>query len=426
MPNDSTNYLAAHLPPYKRVSKNIVDDNIAGIVKEKIITDSFKVALYKPKFKLDYIGGTSVGVGVSSYYGTGMAGSVDMLFSDIVGNYQLFSSIAINGRIYDFAGAAAFANNKNKINWGVSLSHYPLRYNYLESGTDTTYINTLWIFEDDVTLFAVRPFSPNAKIEAYTFIFPLQLPSRKGCVQDNNYNWLGTQKNMPTNPGFNIAGVGAAYTLDNAYMGIASPLRGQRYRIESEYYFGALNFYNLLLDYRKYFFLNPFCIATRLYHQGRYGSKSTNDVISALYIGWPWLVRGYGNDYISALTRNYADTTKINQKINQLFGSSIAVANVEFRIPFTGPARLCLIPFKYFVSELSFFADGGLAWDAQYRPTLKLNPDLSKEHGPLFSYGVSLRINFFGYMILEPFYAIPMEKHAIDYAGLDLNFLPGW
>jgi len=284
-------------------------------------------------------------------------------------------------------------------------------------------LSTLTIFEDAFTLFAIKPLSQTQRLEAFgSFSYYSYRLDRISYLYDttgvyNDYIW---EKNLPTPHGFGMGSLGAAYTLDNSYMGIASPLRGQRFRLEGEHYFGDMSFNSILFDYRRYFFLNPYCIALRLYHLGRYGNVSTNDVIQKLYLGWPWLVRGFGFDYINNLSTK-SDTSKINQ----LFGDEIAVANLELRIPFTGPARLCLIPFKYFVSELSFFIDGGLAWDSKRKIAFKTN-DYVNYTSPVGSYGVSLRINFFGVMVLEPYYAVPMEKNAKEFAGLGLNFLPGW
>jgi hypothetical protein len=98
-------FRAGTLPPGKRLKNSFVNENINGIKLPEMPVDSFKKVPFKPKFKLDYIGNTGgIAVGVSSYYGTGMSGSVDMIFSDIVGQYQLISSLQINGEIYDFAG----------------------------------------------------------------------------------------------------------------------------------------------------------------------------------------------------------------------------------------------------------------------------------------------------------------------------------
>ena len=450
-PND-VNFDAATLPPFKRIGKNIVNINLGeAIDKNNLPRDSIIPIPYRSKFQLDYIGGSNVGVSAGSYYGTGMSGSVDMLFGDVVGNYQLYTSLAINGQIQDFGGSVAFINNKNKIDWGSSLSHIPYKYGnyyYSNDSVDGDLVSVLnvdmqWIFENSITLFAIKPLSQNRRIEAsisYSYYnFYLERDKYVGSIYGYS-TWIGREKNLPTDKGFGIASVSTSYTLDNSYMGIASPLRGQRFRVEVDQYVGKINFTNLLIDYRKYFFINPYSFAFRLYHQGRYGNVTTNNVIRSLYLGWPWLVRGFYG-FIGA------DSYLANQ--TQLFGSRLAIANAEFRIPFTGPERLCLIPFKYFVSELSFFADAGVAWSKMDQLTLnrhknerlKVNyknlavsgpdnmfdgMDENYYRYPLMTYGISLRINLFGVLIIEPYYSIPYMKDWQSYAGLNLNLFPGW
>jgi Tol biopolymer transport system component len=418
---------AGMLPPFKRLTYNIVNNNLDGIVKQQTLpVDSFKKEIYKPKFMLDYIGGSNMGVSTNSYYGTGMAGSIDMLWGDIVGNYQMYSSISVNGSVYDMAGSLAFINNKHTIDWGGSVSHIPYRYGEYKNDSaeiegkmeNILAIDKHWIFEDALTIFAVKPLSQTRRIEAFASMayYSNRLEREQYVITNNGYEFLDIKRNLPTDNGFGITTIGTAYTLDNAYMGITSPLRGQRFRAEAKYYSGGLKFLNLLLDYRKYIYLNPLCIAGRLYHVGRYGNNTTNGLFRALYIGWPWLVRGYesSNPYIGENT----------------YGSRIAVANIELRIPFTGPERLCIIPFKYFVSEISIFTDAGMAWNPNDKILWNLNPSSSEIQTttkyPMVSYGASLRINLFGYMVIEPYYAFPLQKNGSKYAGIGFNFLPGW
>jgi hypothetical protein len=48
-------------------------------------------------------------------------------------------------------------------------------------------------------------------------------------------------------------------------------------------------------------------------------------------------------------------------------------------------------------------------------------------HKPIVSVGASLRINLFGMLILEPYYALPIsvpKEQRVWRFGL--NFLPGW
>ena len=125
---------------------------------------------YRPQFKLDYIGNTGVGVSASQF-GTGIAGGVAGIFSDILGNNQLFGALSINGEIYDFGGQFAYLNQKGRINWGASISHIPYRTGYLEAfvektnrrGLDTTYyvqqLNLVRIFEEKISAFTYYPIS---------------------------------------------------------------------------------------------------------------------------------------------------------------------------------------------------------------------------------------------------------------------------
>ena len=86
-----------------------------------------------------------------------------------------------------------------------------------------------------------------------------------------------------------------------------------------------------------------------------------------------------------------------------------------------------IIPFSRSTNyELSFFTDAGMAWDSNNNNLSSTTPTVSKYRYPMISYGVSLRINVLGFMILEPYYAIPIQINGIKYAGLGFNFLPGW
>ena len=71
----------------------------------------------------------------------GLQGGVNMLFSDMLGNHQIFSQLALNGEILDLAGQVAYLNRSHRIAWGVGFSHIPLRTGYQEYYT--TNINNL-------------------------------------------------------------------------------------------------------------------------------------------------------------------------------------------------------------------------------------------------------------------------------------------
>jgi len=110
----------------------------------------------------------------------------------------------------------------------------------------------------------------------------------------------------------------------------------------------------------------------------------------------------------------------------QLMGNHMATASFEIRFPFTGPERLTPIKSKFLFTELALFADAGLAWFDANTVNFKWEADSFEHRIPVFSAGVSLRINVFGALILEPFYAVPFQLGGFKAGTFGLNFTPGW
>lgn len=89
------------------------------------------------------------------------------------------------------------------------------------------------------------------------------------------------------------------------------------------------------------------------------------------------------------------------------------MANVELRIPLFGTSRLGLIEFPYLPTELSLFADGGLAWSADAEPVLEFARN-SDERVPVFSSGIAARINILGALITQFYWAHPFQRPGKD------------
>src|SRR5690606_22976315 len=114
----------------------------------------------------------------------------------------------------------------------------------------------------------------------------------------NYYDDLGfpvaySKEKMTAPDGNNYQKIDLAYVTDNSYFGMTAPMRGQRARYQVEKDVGAVDFFNVLLDYRHYFFNNPATFAFRFYHYGQYGSRSDTSLVSPIYLGYPWLMRAY-------------------------------------------------------------------------------------------------------------------------------------
>ncbi|RPH34476.1 MAG: tolB protein precursor [Bacteroidales bacterium] len=434
-------FTASILPPFNRSVPGIIDGYLNSMGSLPLTPiDSFKVVPFKPKFKLDYI--SNIGVGVStSQYGTGMQGGVEMLFSDITGGHQIYTGLAVNGEVYDFGGQVTYINQKSPVFWGMSVSHIPYsygRYNPHLDSIDTDgdnikdkeiFIDQLQyvrMFEDQVGLMVFFPLSKTQRFETGTSLAHYYFRiDNYNTYYDPDYPYypIGYSKEKDDNPpsGFHIVNTNLAYVFDNSSFGIASPMKGFRARLEVDKTYGNYNFYGAFVDIRKYIYRKPFSFAMRGYYSGRFGKDSEN-TLYPMYIGYPWFVRGY--DRIAYLENPMQNSDYIT--VNQLQGSQIMVANAEIRLPFTGPERLTVIKSRSLYTELALFADAGIAWDSNNSPVLRWKPRNNNERIPIFSTGVSLRINLFGMLVIEPFYAIPYQLGGTKSAYIGVNFLPGW
>ena len=91
-------------------------------------------------------------------------------------------------------------------------------------------------------------------------------------------------------------------------------------------------------------------------------------------------------------------------EFDRLVGSRIGVVNFELRLPFFGSDRLGLINFPYLPTDLVGFFDAGVAWSRGVDPELKFERR-SIGRVPVFSAGVSARVNVLGALITEFYYA---------------------
>ncbi len=435
-------FTAATLPPIERPEAPIVDKNLAIEPAESIFPkDTFNILPYSPKFGLTYIGNTGVGV-ATSRYGTGMAGGVAMMFSDIVGDNQLFTLLSINGEIYDFGGIVGYTNQKRKINWGGSISHIPYAFggiriieDEIEHEGETYRAQKMQYiiqrtFEDQISAFGVYPISSTRRIELggswAWYYYRLDAFNTVYIEQDGFWYYYGEYREKLDSPdGFSLQRLNFAYVGDNSYFGLASPLRGQRYRLSLEKYFGRVDMYSVVADYRFYHFFNPLSFAIRGTHYGRWLIDQTRpDLFYPLFLGYPGFVRGY--EYSALYDRHYGGAN--DDFFQQYIGDRVLLGGIELRLPFTGPERLSLIKSGFFFTELAWFLDAGVAWNEGQ--TITFDPDRADESTRMFffSTGPALRINLLGALILEPFYAIPfhLNEFNISNATWGVNFIPGW
>jgi outer membrane protein assembly factor BamA len=212
------------------------------------------------------------------------------------------------------------------------------------------------------------------------------------------------------------AGFNAALVGDNSYFGLTGPLYGYRFRISAEQSYGYNEYFGILADFRKYIWKKPVSFAFRALAYSRW-NKDVNSIYP-LYIGQMGFVRGY--DFLFS---NNPDNVVGDIAFDQLLGSKAGLASFEIRAPFTGPKQLALIGSNVLFTDLSLFFDVGLAFDEFSEIS---DRDLT---AIAMSAGVSVRINLFGAMILEPYWAYPLPNGKVPENNrivFGLNFIPGW
>jgi hypothetical protein len=225
--------------------------------------------------------------------------------------------------------------------------------------------------------------------------------------------------------GLNLIQGTLAYVGDYSYFGFSSPIEGSRYRFEAMPTTGSLNFVSFLADYRKYFFANPLTFAVRGLHLGRYFGDSENPRLDNMNIGFETLVRGYGVTSFNSSECSFDPQSPYGcPEFNRLLGSKMAVFNAEIRLPVFGVRGYGLVNFPALPMELSWFLDGGVAWTADDKPVIKLVAR-SSERIPIFSTGLSARINLLGVLPFHFYYAYPFQRPD---QGWQFGFLlaPGW
>jgi len=463
--NNDVNFEAALLPPFESLGVDVVNTNLRNFGNfTQIDTSQIRPIPYRPKFKLDYLASSGVGVSVGSRYGSGLASGIQGIFSDILGRNQIFAGLAVNGEIYDFGGQFAYINQANRINWGGAISHIPFVSGLMSYSLDEN-INSptgyalsenydiIRTFQEQAEGFVAFPFSRTKRIEAGAAVahysYRIDRYSTYYYADENGnllsyYPFYSDRHKLPLDEAadmyganfkaFTIQQVNAAFVGDNSYFGIAAPLAGYRYRIGAEQYFGDYNFTTYTVDLRKYNRYSPVTIAARAYTYMRKGDDE--GALYPLFLGYPYLIRGYES---SDFYRGQGALNTSGFDLNQLMGTRIAVANLEVRIPFTGPERLALVKSKMLFSDLNFFFDAGLAWTKDSEIAFKSSPDKIGERTnpdgsvtaiyervPAMSAGASLRINVFGYFVIEPYYAFPFQRKDVKFGTFGLNFAPGW
>ena len=443
---------AAVLPPGDVAGLMTVASYLADPLTGLVSGGDFRIVPYDASFGLDAIGQPSLGVVAGGPFGTGLAGGISALWGDQLGDQMIYGVAQLNGTVKDFGGAVQYLNLRRRWNWAAGISHVPIpSYGQGADGGSQScpgvcYYQLLQrIYVDQANLSAHYPFSRTRRFEVGLSGTRLAFDQQLDSLAFDPQGFLIGQGRATFGgpPPLYYAQGSAALVGDNSFSAYTSPIMGTRYRFEAAPTIGSVVFNTGLADYRRYLFARPVTVAFRGLHYGRYGRDSDNyEQISPLFLGEETLIRGYR--WLDT-EECFAEPTGTGTcpTIERLLGSRIAVFNAELRIPLLGGPSFGLVNFPYLPLEVSPFFDAGIAWTSDQSPELTFqrsasttaptcsantNPQVfypCAERIPVFSAGVSFRLNLLGYMIIESYIAKPFQRPTKDWV-FGLQMAPGW
>ncbi len=421
----------ATLPPAPAAARSRVEAYLADA--RTGLPDSsaaFASRNYRSKLSLDYISQPQIGVGYDpSYSGVGVGGGVAFLFSDQLSDKSLGVVVQANGSIQDIGGQAVYLDRGRRFIYGAQVGHIPVLqvFTGVEPGGQylTRYYDRTFIDRAEGVL--AYPFNQTQRLEAtggytrYSFSTEydtfIEDPDVPGAIYYDGRRKIDTGRSA-----LSLGTAGIAFVGDNSNFGFTSPIRGSRYRFGVDGTAGSISFAALTADYRRYQFIRPpgfprrvpVTLAGRVTHFGRYGAGADDNRLNPLFVGYGQYIRGYSFGSFPDDNVEYANFQ------NRLFGTSLGVATAELRVPLLGVPQLGLVTFPFLPTELVLFADAGMAWGTYTYTNLAGGPGRTigarfADQRPLFSAGVSGRINVLGALVVEPYYAFPLSRYGQTY-----------
>jgi hypothetical protein len=361
----------------------------------------------------------------------------------MLGTQTIVTTAYTGSQLVDTSGVLAYLNNKGRFNWGSAAQRlvYPYPYYYLfedEFAGEPAIYEVRDIFRlinYDLSVFGSYPFS---QVSRLSLSAGFRIQDFQRTIYTRVYSQISggliayEKERVPMPPALSYGYLTAGYYYDTGIFGATSPILGQNIGLTVSPAVGSINFVTVSADFRKYFMpLRPFTLAFRALHLGRYGKDAEDNRFYPLYIAYWDLVRGYESFSNAELTAYQQDPSKAFDP-NRLYGSKMLMGNVELRFPLLGVLGIGKGYFGAWPLEFFGFFDWGIAyaqnpgswWGGETSADVK--PWFAGgNRKPLSSYGIGLRTNLFGYLVLGLNYVYPIDRPVRGW-HLQLSISPGF
>lgn len=345
----------------------------------------YDIQKYKVKFTPDFIGG---GFTYDNFFG--FRGQTFFVFSDYLGDHQIYLATDIVNTIDQSFVQAYYFNNKKRTSLGGGVFHSK---NFYIDSEDFLFSDRFYGIQG----FARRPFSTFSRLEftlGQFFIDRKYLDDFRGDFRDNRSSKVTTAV--------------AAYVFDNVLWGMTGPVNGRRAKISFDagkniFDSNDIEFASVDIDYRKYWHIDKtFSMALRFAGGASFGSTPKQYFLGGTtnWIGTRTVdarVYDVENLYFSEVV-----TPLRGLPIYGVSGDRFALANWEFRFPLIQYfAMRYPLPLAFSNIIGVLFTDVGKAWFDR-----DINVDTESINGRLpddihTGFGVGVRINLFGFALLR-------------------------
>lgn len=350
------------------------------ITTYKDTTGHYIVRDYRTVFTPDVIIGSA---GYTGYYG--LQGTTQMLFSDQLGNHQIFLATDLQLDLRNSDYLLSYYNLQNRINWGLQGFH-TAQFLYVEGSEIGQDLATARFSSWGITAIGSYPLSRferldlnmNATILERDLIVDFPTESKEkfafypqvAWVYDNVlwhyfYPRAGTRYNLS---------LAAAPKLGNSWLGFITPR----------------------LDYRYYIKLSEnMSIATRINGGASFGPNPQNFFIGGVD---GWLSPTFREAIELNEPEDYAffstGTPLRGYAYNEKIGTKYVLANLELRFPF--PIIVAGFPFAFFGDA---FIDAGTAWNDELYLFQRNRDGRIQTKDLLMSTGGGIRTFLFGFYV---------------------------
>ena len=381
---------------------------------------------YKPTLKAVAVERPSIAYAQDNY-GQGVFGGTGVIFGDLLGNRQLITAAAINGRVDEAQLFVDYTSLSHRLSWSAGFQQQP--YFFLAGASQQTLANNEYQVSEELDRFIIRS-------AFFTSIYPRNRFQRfeigvSATNIDRSAEFVSQIADL--NSGFttgyyvdSIKGTGSfdfaspyvAYVSDNAlFNNTGSGIYGHRYRYQLGTNVGTQNWMSYVADLRRYdaIIFSYLTFATHLYANVNVGNGET---LFPQYLANPYsqgYVRGYDREqYVSSNCGVAGGTVASTPSCTsqQLLGSRSVAASAEIRIPLVRRFDLGFIPLSMPPIDGEVFYDAGMAWSGGQSISLTKpsNYDANTMRYPIRSFGYGFRINVFNIALVKIDYAIPLDS----------------